>query len=169
MAPAGVAVAVIALSAVACGGSDIIAGKFAPGSATASASAPAGSPAGSAGRATPARRPHRVLDLGRPGRDQEPAGDRRRVHGGEPDGHGQRDRLGLGSVLGQAPDRSRRRRRPDVFAMDGPLGPDYQTRDVLLDLTPYIEGESYDLSQLDDNAVKDFTTADGRSSACRAT
>ena len=28
---------------------------------------------------------------------------------------------------------------PDVFAMDGPLGPDYQSRDVLLDLTPYIE------------------------------
>ena len=25
---------------------------------------------------------------------------------------------------------------PDVFAMDGPLGPDYQSRDVLLDLTP---------------------------------
>jgi multiple sugar transport system substrate-binding protein len=51
---------------------------------------------------------------------------------------------------------------PDVFAMDGPLGPDYQSRDVLLDLTPYIEGESYDLGQLDDNAVKDFTTADGK-------
>jgi multiple sugar transport system substrate-binding protein len=50
---------------------------------------------------------------------------------------------------------------PDVFAMDGPLGPDYQTRDVLLDLTPYIQGESYDLGQLDANAVKDFTTADG--------
>src|SRR5262245_1033573 len=51
---------------------------------------------------------------------------------------------------------------PDVFAMDGPLGPDYQSRDVLLDLTPYIEGESYDLGQLDENAVKDFTTADGK-------
>ncbi|OGO59323.1 MAG: hypothetical protein A2V85_09060 [Chloroflexi bacterium RBG_16_72_14] len=50
---------------------------------------------------------------------------------------------------------------PDVFAMDGPLGPDYQTRDVLLDLTPYIEAEGYDLGQLDDNAVKDFTTRDG--------
>jgi multiple sugar transport system substrate-binding protein len=50
---------------------------------------------------------------------------------------------------------------PDVFAMDGPLGPDYQTRDVLLDLTPYIEAEGYDLGQLDDNAVKDFTTKDG--------
>ena len=50
---------------------------------------------------------------------------------------------------------------PDVFAMDGPLGPDYQGRDVLLDLTPYIQGEGYDLGQLDDNAVKDFTTKDG--------
>ncbi len=50
---------------------------------------------------------------------------------------------------------------PDVFAMDGPLGPDYQTRDVLLDLTPYIEKDGYDLGQLDDNAVKDFTTKDG--------
>jgi multiple sugar transport system substrate-binding protein len=50
---------------------------------------------------------------------------------------------------------------PDVFAMDGPLGPDYQTRDVLLDLTPLIQKEGYDLGQLDDNAVKDFTTADG--------
>jgi multiple sugar transport system substrate-binding protein len=51
---------------------------------------------------------------------------------------------------------------PDVFAMDGPLGPDYQTRDVLLDLTPYIEAEGYDLGQLDANAVRDFTTADGK-------
>ncbi|MEW6224087.1 MAG: sugar ABC transporter substrate-binding protein [Chloroflexota bacterium] len=50
---------------------------------------------------------------------------------------------------------------PDVFAMDGPLGPDYQTRDVLLDLTPYIQAEGYDLGQLDDNAVRDFTTPDG--------
>ena len=50
---------------------------------------------------------------------------------------------------------------PDVFAMDGPLGPDYQSRDVLLDLTPFIKAENYDLGQLDDNAVKDFTTRDG--------
>ena len=28
---------------------------------------------------------------------------------------------------------------PDVFAMDGPLFPDYQARDVLLDLKPYID------------------------------
>ncbi|MFL5775325.1 MAG: extracellular solute-binding protein, partial [Chloroflexota bacterium] len=50
---------------------------------------------------------------------------------------------------------------PDVFAMDGPLGPDYQTRDALLDLSPYIQKDGYDLGQLDANAVKDFTTADG--------
>ena len=45
--------------------------------------------------------------------------------------------------------------------MDGPLGPDYQGRDVLLDLKPFIDAEGYDLGQLDDNAVKDFTTTDG--------
>ena len=51
---------------------------------------------------------------------------------------------------------------PDVFAMDGPLFPDYASRDVLLDLTPYIDAEGYSLAALDDNAVKDFTTADGK-------
>jgi multiple sugar transport system substrate-binding protein len=51
---------------------------------------------------------------------------------------------------------------PDVFAMDGPLFPDYQSRDVLLDLKPFIDREGYDLSQLADQAVKDFTTADGQ-------
>ena len=50
---------------------------------------------------------------------------------------------------------------PDVFAMDGPLFPDYQSRDVLLDLKPYVDKEGYDLSQLADQGVKDFTTADG--------
>jgi multiple sugar transport system substrate-binding protein len=51
---------------------------------------------------------------------------------------------------------------PDVFAMDGPLFPDYQTRDVLLDLKPYIDKTGYDLSQLADQAVSDFTTPDGQ-------
>jgi multiple sugar transport system substrate-binding protein len=51
---------------------------------------------------------------------------------------------------------------PDVFAMDGPLFPDYQTRDVLLDLKPYIDRDGYDLSQLADQAVADFTTPDGQ-------
>jgi multiple sugar transport system substrate-binding protein len=50
---------------------------------------------------------------------------------------------------------------PDVFAMDGPLFPDYQSRDVLLDLKPYIDGEAYDLTQLADQGVADFKTADG--------
>ena len=42
--------------------------------------------------------------------------------------------------------------------MDGPLFPDYQTREVLLDLKPYIDKTGYDLSQLADQAVADFTT-----------
>ena len=51
---------------------------------------------------------------------------------------------------------------PDVFAMDGPLFPDYQTREVLLDLKPYIDRDGYDLGQLADQAVADFTTPDGQ-------
>jgi len=50
---------------------------------------------------------------------------------------------------------------PDVFAMDGPLFPDYQSRDVLLDLKPYIDRDGYDLTKLADQGVADFTTADG--------
>jgi multiple sugar transport system substrate-binding protein len=50
---------------------------------------------------------------------------------------------------------------PDVFAMDGPLFPDYQSREVLLDLKPYVEKEGYDLTQLAEQGVADFTTADG--------
>jgi multiple sugar transport system substrate-binding protein len=51
---------------------------------------------------------------------------------------------------------------PDVFAMDGPLFPDYAGRDVLLDLTPKIQAEGYQLTALDDNAIKDFVTTDGK-------
>ena len=51
---------------------------------------------------------------------------------------------------------------PDVFAMDGPLFPDYQSRDVLLDLKPFIDRDGYDLTQLADQAVADFTTPDGQ-------
>jgi multiple sugar transport system substrate-binding protein len=50
---------------------------------------------------------------------------------------------------------------PDVFAMDGPLFPDYQSRGVLLDLKPFIDRDAYDLTQLADQGVADFTTADG--------
>ena len=46
--------------------------------------------------------------------------------------------------------------------MDGPLFPDYQSRDVLLDLKPYIDKSGYDLSQLADQAVGDFTTPSGQ-------
>jgi multiple sugar transport system substrate-binding protein len=51
---------------------------------------------------------------------------------------------------------------PDVFAMDGPLFPDYQSREVLLDLKPFIDRDGYDLGQLADQAVKDFTTTGGQ-------
>jgi multiple sugar transport system substrate-binding protein len=50
---------------------------------------------------------------------------------------------------------------PDVFLMDGPLYPDYQTRDQLLDLTPFITKDGFDTSQLVDLAVQDFTAPDG--------
>jgi multiple sugar transport system substrate-binding protein len=51
---------------------------------------------------------------------------------------------------------------PDVFAMDGPLFPDYQSRDVLLDLKPFVDRDHYDLTQLADQAVEDFKTPDGQ-------
>ena len=50
---------------------------------------------------------------------------------------------------------------PDVFVMDGPLFPDYQTRDQLLDLTPLIARDGFDTSQLAELGVKDFTASDG--------
>jgi multiple sugar transport system substrate-binding protein len=50
---------------------------------------------------------------------------------------------------------------PDVFLMDGPLYPDYQTRDQLLDLSPYIAKDGFDTGQLVDLAVQDFTAPDG--------
>ncbi|HEX7496495.1 MAG TPA: sugar ABC transporter substrate-binding protein [Candidatus Limnocylindrales bacterium] len=50
---------------------------------------------------------------------------------------------------------------PDVFVMDGPLFPDYQTRDQLLDLTPLIARDGFDTGALADLGVKDFTAADG--------
>jgi multiple sugar transport system substrate-binding protein len=50
---------------------------------------------------------------------------------------------------------------PDVFLMDGPLYPDYQTRNQLLDLSPLIARDGFDTSQLADLGVKDFTAADG--------
>jgi multiple sugar transport system substrate-binding protein len=51
---------------------------------------------------------------------------------------------------------------PDVFAMDGPLAPDYQARDVLLDLQPLIERDGYDVGQLAEQGVGVFKTSDGK-------
>jgi multiple sugar transport system substrate-binding protein len=51
---------------------------------------------------------------------------------------------------------------PDVFAMDGPLFPDYQSRGVLLDLAPYIARDGFDLTALADAGVAHFTTPDGQ-------
>ena len=50
---------------------------------------------------------------------------------------------------------------PDVLLMDGPLYPDYQTRDQLLDLTPLITRDGFDTGGLVDLAVQDFTAPDG--------
>ena len=99
------ALAVVALIVAACGGStatpSAVGGR---GRHRRSAAAPA-SPGGQRRRLHRTRRDDRVLDLGRPPGDQEPAGDRRRVPRGQPEDHRQRDRLRLGAVLGQAPDR----------------------------------------------------------------
>ena len=51
---------------------------------------------------------------------------------------------------------------PDVFAMDGPLYPDYQSRGALMDLSPYITRDNFDLTALADAGVADFTTPDGQ-------
>ena len=50
---------------------------------------------------------------------------------------------------------------PDVFLMDGPLYPDYQTRDQLLDLSPLIARDGFDTGGLVDLAVQDFMATDG--------
>jgi multiple sugar transport system substrate-binding protein len=62
------------------------------------------------------------------------------------------DRLQTGLAGGDA---------PDVFAMDGPLFPDYQSRGVLLDLKPYIDRDGFQVSALADAGVAHFTTPDG--------
>jgi multiple sugar transport system substrate-binding protein len=63
------------------------------------------------------------------------------------------DRLQTGLAGGDA---------PDVFAMDGPLYPDYQSRGVLLDLAPYIARDHFDLTALADAGVAHFTTPEGQ-------
>ena len=98
---------------------------------------------------------------GDPAEIKQPAGDRRRVPRRQSEDHGQGDRadwdaywdkLQTGIAGGDA---------PDVFAMDGPLFPDYQSRDVLLDLKPFIDRDGYDLTQLADQARRRLHDADG--------
>jgi len=159
----GVAVAAVALAVAACGGtSPASPAASAPGSAPASASAAAGSPSESANIAYSG--PPATLEYSIWGDPAEinnqkaivktftDANPSITVNVTVSDWEPYWAKLQTGLAGGAA---------PDVFAMDGPLGPDYQTRDALLDLTPYVQAENYDLGQLDANAVKDFTTADG--------
>lgn len=50
---------------------------------------------------------------------------------------------------------------PDIFAMDAPLYPDYQSRDVLLNLQTYIDRDNFDLSDYYDASLTCYETADG--------
>ena len=84
-------------------------------------------------------------------------------HAVEPEDHRQGRRLRLGAVLGQAPDlRSPAATRPTCSPWTGRSSPTTRARDVLLDLKPYIDRDGYDLTQLADQAVADFTTPDGQ-------
>ena len=50
---------------------------------------------------------------------------------------------------------------PDVFAMDAPLYPDYQSRGVLLNIQPYIEKDNFDLTDFYETSLICYNTADG--------
>jgi multiple sugar transport system substrate-binding protein len=50
---------------------------------------------------------------------------------------------------------------PDVFAMDAPLYPDYQSRGVLLNLQDLIDRDSFDLSGYYPESLVCYNTADG--------
>jgi multiple sugar transport system substrate-binding protein len=50
---------------------------------------------------------------------------------------------------------------PDVFAMDAPLYPDYQSRGVLLNLQPYIQRDNFDLSDFYETSLTCYQTPDG--------
>ena len=153
--------AAIALLVAACGGST---GTTAPAATAAQSAAPAGSEAAPSGSGSAYTGPPVTIEYAIWGDPAEINSQKAVVEGftaANPDitvdvtvadWEAYWDKLQTGLAGGAA---------PDVFAMDGPLGPDYQGRGVLLDLKPYIDAEGYDLGQLDDNAVKDFTTKDG--------
>jgi len=50
---------------------------------------------------------------------------------------------------------------PDVFAMDAPLYPDYQSRGVLLNLQSYIDADSFDLTDYYDASLVCYQTSEG--------
>ncbi len=50
---------------------------------------------------------------------------------------------------------------PDVFAMDAPLYPDYQSRGVLMNLQPMIDRDGFDLTAYYDEALVCYDTDDG--------
>ena len=50
---------------------------------------------------------------------------------------------------------------PDIFAMDAPLYPDYQSRGVLLNLEDFIERDAFDLSDYYPTSLLCYETADG--------
>ncbi len=50
---------------------------------------------------------------------------------------------------------------PDVFSMDAPLYLDYQSRGVLLNLQPYMDAESFDLSDYYEVSLQCYQTEDG--------
>ena len=111
--------AALAVVVAACGGSTTPTGAASAGapSVAASAEPPAStdtgaSPAASAGGLHRRPRHDHVLDLGRSPGDRQPDRHRGGVPRGQPGHHGQRRRVRLGRLLGQAPDRARRRRGP---------------------------------------------------------
>ena len=112
----------------------------------------------------------RILHLGRPDGARQPAGHRRRLPRRQPEHHGQCRRCPTGSLLGQAPDRPRRRRRagrlrhgrpalPRLPAAGRAAGPDAAHR-------PRTATTS---TALADDARRRLHDARRRGSACRAT
>ncbi len=167
---AGVAMAILALAVAACGGSTNPSSlPSTPAASTPAASADASGPASSvaASAAAPVAYtgPEATIEYSIWGDPTELKNQQAIVdafHQAEPkitvkpvvsDWDTYWDKLQTGLAGGAA---------PDVFAMDGPLFPDYAGRDVLLDLTPYVQAESYPLTDLNELAVKDFTTKDGK-------
>ena len=84
-------------------------------------------------------------------------------HAAEPEHHRQGRRWPTGTPTGPScRPISPGGNAPDVFLMDGPLFPDYQTRDQLLDLDPYIAKDGFDTGLSSSTSrVQDFTAADG--------